>query len=161
MMDPLIRFARYEDLAAIQRLYRELRPQDPELPAEEASVRWREVIGQPHLRVVVAEAGDTLASTCMLAVIANLASGGRPFALIEHVVTLSEFQGRGLARAVMNYALDFAWSRDCCKVMLLSGAKRSDAHRFYESLGFSGDTERGFVIKPSHRPAHAILRRTT
>ena len=84
----------------------------------------------------------------MIALIANLASEGRPFAVIEHVVTLAEFRGRGLARATMQRALDFAWSRNCCKVMLLSGMLRPEAHRLYETLGFRGDVERGFVIKP-------------
>ena len=66
----------------------------------------------------------------------------------EHVVTLPEFRGQGLARQVMAQALDFAWSRDCCKVMLLSGARRAEAHKLYAALGFDGDVERGFVIKP-------------
>jgi GNAT superfamily N-acetyltransferase len=141
------RFAAHSDLDGVLRLYKELRPHDPDLTARNADVLWRELLGQPHIRVVVAEAEGCLASTCMIALIANLASDGRPFAVIEHVVTLQQFRGRGLARAVVQCALDFAWSRNCCKVMLLSGMQRPDAHRLYESLGFRGDIERGFVIK--------------
>jgi hypothetical protein len=37
---------------------------------------------------------------------------------------------------------------NCCKVVLLSGAQRVEAHRVYEAIGFSGEVERGFVIKP-------------
>jgi GNAT superfamily N-acetyltransferase len=144
----VIRFAEYRDLGGVQRLYKELRPQDPDLAAHHADALWRELLAQPHIRVVVAEAGGCLASTCMIATIANLASEGRPFAVIEHVVTLVEFRGQGLARATMQHALDFAWSRNCCKVMLLSGMLRPEAHRLYEALGFRGDVERGFVIKP-------------
>jgi GNAT superfamily N-acetyltransferase len=84
----------------------------------------------------------------MLAMVANLASGGRPIGLVEHVVTLEPFRGRGLARAVLGFALDLAWSRNCCKVMLLSGLQRKEAHRLYEAVGFRGDVERGFVAKP-------------
>ena len=40
------------------------------------------------------------------------------------------------------------YPRDCCKVMLLSGARRAEAHKLYAALGFDGDVERGFVIKP-------------
>lgn len=144
----MARFAEYRDLSGVQRLYKELRPQDPALSAPHADTLWRELLAQPHIRVVVAEADGCLASTCMIALIANLASEGRPFAVIEHVVTLAEFRGRGLARETMQHALDFAWSRNCCKVMLLSGMLRPEAHRLYETLGFRGDVERGFVIKP-------------
>jgi GNAT superfamily N-acetyltransferase len=147
----LVRFAEHRDLKAVLRLYQELRPQDPELAASRAEAVWSDVLGQPHIRIVVAEVDGGLASTCMIAVIANLASEGRPFAVIEHVITLPQFRGQGLASAVMRRALDFAWSRNCCKVMLLSGMQRPEAHKLYESLGFRGDVERGFVIKPNAR----------
>ena len=149
MEQPLARFAEHRDLDGVLHLYRELRPHDPRLTAHKADALWRELLSQPHIRVVVAEAEGYLASTCMIALIANLASDGRPFAVIEHVITLPQYRGRGLARATMQHALDFAWSRNCCKVMLLSGMQRPDAHRLYETLGFRGDIERGFVIKPA------------
>jgi GNAT superfamily N-acetyltransferase len=145
----VVRFAEARDLQGLLTLYKELRPHDPELSPPQADARWRELLAQSHIRVVVAESAGSLASTCMIALVANLASGGRPFGVIEHVVTLSQFRGRGLARATLQHALDFAWSQDCCKVMLLSGMQREEAHALYESLGFRGDIERGFVIKPA------------
>jgi GNAT superfamily N-acetyltransferase len=144
----VIRLARFADLTSVQRLYKELRPHDPELSPDEAARLWGEVLDQPQVRLIVAEHDGRLASTCMLAFVPNFANGGRAIGFIEHVVTLAEFRGRGLARAVLQHALDLAWSQDCCKVVLLSGAQRAEAHRLYESLGFRGDIERGFVIKP-------------
>ena len=88
------------------------------------------------------------ASTCMLAVVPNLASGGSPFGVIEHVVTLPQYRRRGLGRTVLQFALNRAWAQGCYKVILLSGAQRADAHKLYESVGFRGDVERGFVAKP-------------
>ena len=149
MESPVVRFAEFRDLNELLTLYQALRPHDPELTPEQAAVRWRELLSQSHIRVVVAEHEGTLASTCMIALVTNLASGGRPFGVIEHVITLPQFRGRGLARATLRYALDFAWSHSCCKVMLLSGMQREEAHALYESLGFRGDIERGFVIKPA------------
>lgn len=144
---PVIRFARPEDLGAMLKLYRELRPQDPVLPPKVAATRWADVLADANIRVVVAEVDGQPAATCLLALVPNLASGGRPFAVIEHVVTLASHRGRGLGRAVLRHALDHAWSRDACKVMLLSGVQRAEAHRLYESVGFRGDVERGFVAK--------------
>jgi GNAT superfamily N-acetyltransferase len=144
----LIRLACHEDLASVQRLYKELRPHDPELSAEEAEATWRTLLDQPNVRLIVADYDGELVATCMLAFIPNFASGGRPIGFIEHVITLAEFRGQGFARAVLEYALGLAWSKNCCKVVLLSGAQRVEAHRLYESLGFRGDIERGFVVKP-------------
>ncbi len=155
MMDSRIRFARHEDLPGVQRLYKELRPQDPEFSPQHAQAQWSHVLAQPHIRIVVAEHDGLLAATCMLALVANFGSGGRPIGLMEHVITLTRFRGRGLAAAVIRFALDFAWTHDCCKVMLLSGARRNEAHGLYESLGFRGDAERGFVIKPEESAKEA------
>lgn len=149
MESPVVRFAESRDLNGVLALYKALRPHDPELTAQQAEATWRELLAQSHIRVVVAQSEGTLASTCMVALVTNLANGGRPFGVIEHVITLPEFRGRGLARATLQHALDFAWSRSCCKVMLLSGMQRQEAHALYESLGFRGDIERGFVIKPA------------
>lgn len=77
----------------------------------------------PNLAVVVADTQGILVSTCILAIIPNLASGARPFGVIEHVVTLESFRGQGMASAVLKHALHLAWSRDCYKVMLLSATQ--------------------------------------
>src|SRR5687767_14149657 len=110
MDQPVVRFAEYGDLGGVLQLYKELRPHDPALTAHDASTLWHELLDQPHIRVVVADVQGCLASTCMIALVANLASAGRPFAVIEHVVTLPQFRGHGLARITMQHALDFAWS---------------------------------------------------
>lgn len=148
-MAATVREARAGDLAGILALYRELRPLDPVLPEATAQAKLAELIARPDVHLFVCDAGGTLTATCMLAIIPNLATGARPFGLIEHVVTLAARRRNGYARQVMRHALEHAWSRDCYKVMLLSGEQRPEAHRFYEALGFRGDVERGFVVKPA------------
>jgi GNAT superfamily N-acetyltransferase len=144
----VVRLASAGDLGAVLGLYRELRPADPELPAGRAEELWGRMLADPAVHVVVAEHDGTVAASCMLGVIPNLASGGRPIGLVEHVITGARFRRRGLGQAVLRFAVDLAWSRACCKVVLLSGAQRAEAHALYESVGFRGDVERGFVAKP-------------
>lgn len=147
-MPPLVRRAEARDLAGVLALYRELRPQDPELAPEAAEAAYQLLLARDDVHLLVCALDGQLVATCMLVLIPNLASGARPLALIEHVVTLSAQRGRGYARLVLQAALDLAWSQRCCKVMLLSGVQRTEVHRLYTSLGFVGDTERGFVAKP-------------
>lgn len=139
-----------DDLDGILALYAELRPHDPALPAGVARQTLAQFIARNDLHLVVCESDGLLVSTCMLAIIPNLGSGARPFGVIEHVITLHAHRQRGHARRVLQHALALAWAARCCKVMLLSGAQRTGAHRLYESVGFAGDIERGFVAKPAN-----------
>jgi GNAT superfamily N-acetyltransferase len=144
-----VRQAQEGDLQGVLALYRELRPLDPVLSPAAATEAFTNLISRDDITLVVCEVKGLLVATCMLAVIPNLASGARPFGVIEHVVTLSTHRKRGFARHVLEHALATAWSKGCCKVMLLSGAQRTEAHSLYESVGFRGDVERGFVVKRS------------
>jgi GNAT superfamily N-acetyltransferase len=148
----IVREAEPGDLEGVRALYQELRPQDPVLSPEAARKAFVDLLARDDVHFIVAEEGGVPVATCMLAVIPNLASGARAFGVIEHVVTLSTHRKRGFGRLVLQYALDKAWSRNCCKVVLLSGARRTEAHRLYESVGFRGDVERGFVVKPASKP---------
>lgn len=77
-----------------------------------------------------------------------MANGGKPFAMIEHVITKEEHRRKGLSRSVLEYAIALAWQKGCCKIMLLSGEQLKGAHALYESVGFKSDVEKGFVLKP-------------
>ena len=135
------------DMDSVLALYRALRPNDPPLDRDRVAQLWASVHNSPQSLIVVCEDEGQVGATCMLALIANLASGGRPIGLIEHVITAPSFRRQGLAEACLRFAVDEAWRLGCCKVVLLSGAQRPDAHRVYEKVGFDGDVERGFVIK--------------
>lgn len=143
----IIRRAVETDMDAVLALYRELRPHDPPLAPDRALELWNNVHDRPHSFIAVCEHEGQVGATCMLALVANLASEGRPIGFIEHVVTASALRRQGLGEACLQFALAEAWRLGCCKVVLLSGAQRPQAHRLYEKLGFSGDTERGFAIK--------------
>lgn len=147
-MTPTIRSANASDLDGLLALYRELRPNDPELPPARANELLAGILAREDVDIMVCEFDGELAATCMLALIPNLASEGRPIGVIEHVITLASHRGQGLAKTLLTRTLSRAWSLNCCKVMLLSGAQREAAHRLYESVGFVGDVERGFVAKP-------------
>nr|WP_238138611.1 GNAT family N-acetyltransferase [Aeromonas salmonicida] len=122
-----------------------LRPHDPQLVEAEAALA--SLLAQSHVRLIVAEVDGQLAATCQLGVIPTLTNGGRPFGIIEHVITAARFRRQGLSQKVLEQALAIAWQQNCYKVMLLSGEGRESAHRLYEKLGFKAGIEKGFVIK--------------
>ncbi|MBV7468308.1 GNAT family N-acetyltransferase [Aeromonas sp. sif0611] len=147
----VIRACRGQDLAGLLGLYAELRPRDPVLTPSVARAALRQLLAEPGVRILVAEVEGQLAATCQLGVIPTLTNGGRPFAIIEHVVTAARFLRQGLSQRVLAQAL--TWELDCYKVMLLSGEGREGAHRLYEKLGFKAGIEKGFVIKQAEARA--------
>ncbi len=50
-------------------------------------------------------------------------------------------RGAGLGRRMMGWAVDEARARGCALVQLTTDKRRADAHRFYESLGFTATHE--------------------
>lgn len=142
----VIRECELQDLAGLLALYRELRPRDPALSESAATEGLAALLRQPHTRILVALVDGQLASSCQLGVI-PLTNGGRPFGIIEHVITGAAFRRQGLSHRLLEHTLALAWELDCYKVMLLSGEGREAAHRLYEGLGFKAGIERGFVIK--------------
>ncbi|KDM89797.1 GNAT family N-acetyltransferase [Photobacterium galatheae] len=143
-----IRCCQWDDLDKLLQLYRTLRPQDPVLSGQNARDCWQDLLNHHHTKIIVADIGGQLASSCQLGVIPTLTNGGKPFGVIEHVITAEAFRRQGLSRKVLEHALSLAWEMGCYKVMLLSGETRHAAHQLYEKIGFQSGIERGFVIKP-------------
>jgi GNAT superfamily N-acetyltransferase len=104
---------------------------------------------------VIAHAGTTvfgafksgnLASMVTLHILPNVTWGGRPYGLIENVITRPDHRRTGLGRAALEHALARAWEADAYKVMLLTGQKRG-ALGFYTAVGFSSEDKHGLVIR--------------
>lgn len=72
-----------------------------------------------------------------LYVLPLLAHRQAPEALVEDVAVHPKAQGLGLGRLLMEEAMAVARARGCYKLALSSNARRTQAHAFYEHLGFS------------------------
>jgi GNAT superfamily N-acetyltransferase len=141
------RQAREEDLGGILALYRQLNPEDPPLDYGSALRIWKETESRGSTRYFVAAEGVAVVAACCVTVIPNLTRGGRPYAMIENVVTEAGHRRLGLGGRVVRDAVEHARELGCYKAVLLSGAKRAEAHEFYKAIGFDGDSKRGFEIR--------------
>jgi GNAT superfamily N-acetyltransferase len=123
-------------------------PDAPLPPRDHIEKMWNEITNNSMLHYFVVEVGDKIVATCTISIIPNFTRGARPYGVIENVVTHADYRGRGLAKALFKHTLDFAWSQNCYKVMLLSGKDRQAAHGLYESVGFSKNEKVGYIAKP-------------
>ncbi|MBM7503638.1 GNAT family N-acetyltransferase [Agromyces aurantiacus] len=89
-----------------------------------------------QLLVIVERDGGEPAGTMQLTFIPGLSRGGATRLQIEAVRVADDLRGRGVGSAMIRWALDHARERGARLVQLTSDARRDDAHRFYERLGF-------------------------
>jgi len=137
------------ELSALLFLYAHLHPDGERLPPDEAAPLWETLRRDPNQHHLGAYQDGSLVSACTLVVVPNLTRGGRPYGLIENVVTHPDYRRRGLGTAVLKHALQIAWERGCYKVMLLTGSKNESTLRFYEKAGFERGVKTGFVARPN------------
>jgi GNAT superfamily N-acetyltransferase len=142
---PQIRAARRDDLMRIVEIFelgslvpgKEL-PSDPR-PYEAA---WPEIDGGPG-GLLVAEVDGVVVGACQLIVFRHFQSRGGRCAEIESVHVHPEHRGHGIGHALVQAAIEKARELGCYRIQLTSNLERVDAHRFYESLGFTA-SHRGF-----------------
>lgn len=147
MISPTIRLAISDDLSEVLALYRQLNQDDPILDVSATEQVWSKLLVSGFTSVYVAELEGRLVSSCTLAIVPNLSRGARPYGVIENVVTDADHRRRGLARAVLEAAIDEANSANCYKVFLATGSKRESTLRFYEGVGFKRDAKTYFEIR--------------
>lgn len=144
-----VRSIQSHELADLLELYKHLHEDDDVPPSATALDRlWADIQANPMLHYVVATSEGRLVSSCTLTVIPNLTRGCRPYGLIENVVTHRDYRRHGLGKAVLRYALNKAWDQGCYKVMLMTGRKQPEVHRFYQSVGFEGGVKTAYIAYP-------------
>jgi len=75
-----------------------------------------------------------------------------PVAYITGLVTAPEARGRGIGRAMVEAAADWARSENCVKLSVTSAEHRGDAHAFYPSCGMPHSGRRySMTIEPPPR----------
>ena len=137
-----------DDLEPLLALYRQLNPDDDPLPPQrEVAALWKSMVDDPHLQIFVIEFDGRLVAAATLVLVPNLTRGARPYGLVENVVTEREHRRKGYATAVLQHALEHAWSANCYKVMLLTGSRREETLRVYQKAGFRRGLKTGFVAQ--------------
>lgn len=147
MTQPAIRTMQPDELPALLELYTHLHDDDEPLPMERAQAIWEKLLADPNIRCLGAEVDGRVVASCILSMTPNLTRGGRPYGLIENVVTHADYRKRGIGTAMLRHALSMAWEAGCYKVMLLTGRKSEAVYRFYQNAGFVRGEKEGFVAR--------------
>ncbi|MFF3908160.1 GNAT family N-acetyltransferase [Streptomyces sp. NPDC001848] len=90
----------------------------------------------PNQHLVVAVRDSRVVGTLQLTIIPGLSRKGATRSLIEAVRIHTDERGSGLGTQLIEWAIDESRRHNCQLVQLTSDATRTDAHRFYQRLGF-------------------------
>ena len=114
-------------------------------PFSQVKPVWEHILADENYHIIVAEEDGQIVSSCTCVVVPNLTRGGRPYARVENVVTRSDYRGRGLATACLNYAKELAVKAGCYNIALMTSSKNESTLKFYENAGYDPKEKTGFI----------------
>ncbi|MBT2480711.1 GNAT family N-acetyltransferase [Streptomyces sp. ISL-94] len=91
----------------------------------------------PNQHLVVAVRADRVVGILQLTIVPGLSRKGSTRSIIEGVRVHTDERGSGLGTTFVEWAIEKSRDENCDLVQLTSDATRTDAHRFYERLGFA------------------------
>lgn len=95
------------------------------------------IAADPNQVLLVAEEGGAVVGTLQVTIIPYLSRKGSRRGMVEAVRVAAARRGAGIGAAMMRRAVALCRERGCGMVQLTTDASRTDAHRFYERLGFA------------------------
>ncbi|MET9547436.1 GNAT family N-acetyltransferase [Streptomyces sp. NPDC006627] len=107
---------------------------------------FQRLADDPNQRLVVAVREGRVVGTLQLTIVPGLSRKGATRSIIEGVRVHADERGSGLGTRFIEWAIEESRRRSCQLVQLTSDATRTDAHRFYERLGFSA-SHLGFKLQ--------------
>ncbi|MDX3525366.1 GNAT family N-acetyltransferase [Streptomyces sp. ID05-39B] len=90
----------------------------------------------PNQRLVVAVREGRVVGTLQLTIVPGLSRRGATRSIIEGVRVHADERSSGLGTRFIEWAIEESRRENCRLVQLTSDSTRTDAHRFYERLGF-------------------------
>lgn len=97
---------------------------------------FERLAGDPNQHLVVAVREGRVVGTLQLTIVPGLSRKGSTRSIIEGVRVHADERGSGLGTRFIEWAVEESRRQNCQLVQLTSDATRTDAHRFYERLGF-------------------------
>lgn len=97
---------------------------------------FREIAADGNQFLCVVENDGQIVGTLQLTFITGLSRQGAKRGQIEAVRVARSHRNQGIGRAMFDWAIATCRSRGCTLIQLTTDRSRTDAHRFYASLGF-------------------------
>ena len=140
------KIGRKEDLEGILQLYKQLNSSNNFFQMDEVYKIWNN-IEKYNIKYFIAKDNEKIIGSCYICIIPNLTFNGKSIGYIENVITDENYRRKGIGKKLMGMAIDYAKENNCYKMVLQSGIKRKEAHKFYENIGFNGESKKAFELR--------------
>jgi len=142
------RIGNMNDLTGILELYKQLENSNgSSFTVNEANKIWDENIENNNIKYFIAKEENKILGSLYICIIPNLSNNGKSIGFIENVIIDEKYRNKGIGKKLMEMAVEYAKENNCYKVTLQSGIIRTEAHKFYEKIGFNGGSKRAFELR--------------
>ncbi|MEZ5428297.1 MAG: GNAT family N-acetyltransferase [Pyrinomonadaceae bacterium] len=108
-------------------------------PLPESYIKaFKEIDADKNNELIIAENDGVVIGTLQLTFTPSISFQGSKRATVESVRVDEKYRGQGIGKKLMEWAIERARRVDCLTMQLTTNNERTDAHRFYENLGFKG-----------------------
>ena len=131
-----------QDLPLLSELFKQFWGESSSL--EKMSATFSRLVINPSYILLAAKQNGRLVGFTMGVICEELYGDCQHFMVMEDLIVDEKLRRSGIGAALMreleNCAVDF----NCCQIIFITEADRSDALRFYKSLGFNYEPYKGF-----------------
>jgi GNAT superfamily N-acetyltransferase len=107
---------------------------------------WEKIVNN-NIKYFLAKDNGKIIGSCYICIIPNLTYNGKSIGYIENVIVDKNYRKKGIGKKIMEMAIKYAKENNCYKVVLQSGIKRVEAHKFYENIGFNGESKKAYELR--------------
>jgi GNAT superfamily N-acetyltransferase len=100
-----------------------------------------------NIKYFLAKDNCEIVGLCYICIIPNLTYNGKSIGYIENVIVDKNYRKKGIGKKIMEMAIEYAKANNCYKAVLQSGIKKVEAHKFYEKIGFNGESKKAYEIR--------------
>lgn len=134
-MDAMIRPIGPNDYAEISAIWRDVLGV-PYVTAEWAASFYEDVKDDANYETYVAETNGCVVGLVTTVVTKSIEFPKNGYTKVNGLAVLPEYQGRGIGRRLLETIEARAAERGAGHIVLASGMQRTEAHKFYECVGY-------------------------
>ena len=131
-----------DDLVSLAVLYKQFWGEVSSL--EKIRATFQRLKRNPNYIFLVAEQQNRLVGSAMGIICEELYGDCKPFMVVEDVIVDRHQRCLGIASSLMRELERCATKHNCSYIIFVTESERTEAHRFYESLGYKSNAYKGF-----------------